>query len=305
VTVTAGTAGLYAVLASAEVHSISTSRSIETRVEIDGGAAYLPVVSLYEYSQYNSIEDASTAQTPVFGTFAYVNLTAGVHNISYQARSYEATGNTSTWLYKQLLVFRLDGTFNYTATNTTGEVATGAGTSWVFRNNLTATVDGTYLALVGENQRRGASGYMEEMLNVTNTAYASAYWTLKDVKDYLPFAWAEVITRSGSDQWVRSQYRQVDAGTVYMKSYYAILINTAGDGAPPADSCTYGGSGNWLIQNADNCVITANYALGGANLTVNGTSGLTQFKSNLTGVGFWTLAGSWILWASQGARILS
>ena len=51
--------------------------------------------------------------------------------------------------------------------------------------------------------------------------------------------------------------------------------------AAPADSCTYGGSGNWNVDCAHNCNITSNVALGGNNLTITGTGTFTT-EANIT-----------------------
>lgn len=57
--------------------------------------------------------------------------------------------------------------------------------------------------------------------------------------------------------------------------YY--IINTA-----PAvtNSCTYSGTGNWLINNSDNCIINTPYTLNG-NIITNGV-GTVTFNSTLT-----------------------
>jgi hypothetical protein len=45
------------------------------------------------------------------------------------------------------------------------------------------------------------------------------------------------------------------------------------------DSCTYAGSGNWIIQTADLCSITTSQYLGTNTLTFNGTTGYTNLGS--------------------------
>lgn len=48
------------------------------------------------------------------------------------------------------------------------------------------------------------------------------------------------------------------------------------------NSCNYSGTGNWLIQSSDYCNISVNTALGGNNITING-SGITNLLANITG----------------------
>lgn len=64
-------------------------------------------------------------------------------------------------------------------------------------------------------------------------------------------------------------------------------------------SCTYGGTGSWLIQASDNCNITTNVTLQTkySNITINGT-GTTTFFANITNVSYMFING--ISSASQG-----
>lgn len=57
------------------------------------------------------------------------------------------------------------------------------------------------------------------------------------------------------------------------------------DYTPAADTCTYGGSGNWVINCADNCVKTTNTDVGARknNITITGTGTFTLSKGNITG----------------------
>jgi surface protein len=49
------------------------------------------------------------------------------------------------------------------------------------------------------------------------------------------------------------------------------------------DSCTYSGSGNWLIQVTDNCTVTVDTNVTG-NLTFNGDNGTFTFNATVTAV---------------------
>jgi len=51
---------------------------------------------------------------------------------------------------------------------------------------------------------------------------------------------------------------------------------------PAEDTCTYSGSGNWIVDCSDNCNITSDVNLLGNNLTLYG-SGLFRLMANLTG----------------------
>jgi len=52
-----------------------------------------------------------------------------------------------------------------------------------------------------------------------------------------------------------------------------------------ADTCTYSGSGDWLLDMEDMCTITVTYNLGGSDINFTGTSGWVNFTATMSNVG--------------------
>jgi hypothetical protein len=64
-------------------------------------------------------------------------------------------------------------------------------------------------------------------------------------------------------------------------TYNSVNITLGESNDCSSDTCTYGGSGNWAINCADNCTLTTNVNLGRNNLTINGT-GRFVLNANIT-----------------------
>jgi len=75
-------------------------------------------------------------------------------------------------------------------------------------------------------------------------------------------------------------------------------------------SCTYAGSGNWIINTADRCNITASQYLGTNTLTLNGSVGYVTFGTPtgttliLTALKlYWNITGTAYMWFKNSTWI--
>jgi hypothetical protein len=85
-----------------------------------------------------------------------------------------------------------------------------------------------------------------------------------------------------------------DGNTVCSNS---VIISSAGGG-----NCAYGGSGNWLVQGVDNCVITTTVDLNRNNVTCNGT-GTMKVRTNVTNYTVASAQGGCNLSAELGGQL--
>jgi len=71
----------------------------------------------------------------------------------------------------------------------------------------------------------------------------------------------------------------VDDSTILQDPNIFVLVIGA---AAATDSCTYGGSGDWNVDFADNCLITSNVDVGGNDIKITGFGNFTTY-ANITG----------------------
>lgn len=83
------------------------------------------------------------------------------------------------------------------------------------------------------------------------------------------------LTLAQGDE-VKWYVNYTDNGTIYMSGIWNFSITS--------DTCTYGGSGDWNIDCADNCVISSSDDIGGNDIIITG-EGLTVFQAKPTNYG--------------------
>jgi hypothetical protein len=77
----------------------------------------------------------------------------------------------------------------------------------------------------------------------------------------------------------------------------SVIISNAAGG-----TCTYSGSGNWLVQGTDNCIITTIIDLSLKNLTCNGT-GTIKMRTNVTNFTVASAQGGCVITAELGGQL--
>lgn len=160
--------------------------------------------------------------------------------------------------------------------------------------------------IAGANGTLNNMWYLDVYANYTNgTAAPSAQINATDIYGVAQTTTADA---NGNARFTLLEYIQNGSGgnTKTFSSNYSINASIAGQGlnislnmstnrfqvftftpTGGATSCTYGGSGNWALNCADNCIFnTAQIIANGDNVTITGTGTLT-FNSG----GIWTFTG--------------
>jgi len=104
-------------------------------------------------------------------------------------------------------------------------------------------------------------------------AYATAGTTFTDYW-YGSIDEVRISSTNRSNAWIQTEYNNQRSGTTFTS------VGTQEN--LPGGSCTYPGSGNWLVQCSDSCILTSNVNLGNNNVTFNGSGNVT-LKANITG----------------------
>lgn len=110
------------------------------------------------------------------------------------------------------------------------------------------------------------------------------------------FAWGSTTSSSTSNNAYQMGFAKVNLtnGTLVQLQQFGgqtrnttwFTINIQND-ISTGNTCTYSGSGNWNILWSDLCIITTNNNLGGANITITGTTGYCVFDGgNITNYKF-------------------
>lgn len=86
--------------------------------------------------------------------------------------------------------------------------------------------------------------------------------------------WFSIITSSALEFWQGDLdecfYYDRDLSPTEILQIYNSDVGITYEPDVPSDTCTYSGSGNWIVDAADNCVITSGINLLGNDFTING-----------------------------------
>ena len=165
-------------------------------------------------------------------------------------------------------------------------------TQWYARVNVT---DSTGTALIST-------------INVTNNQSTNEYNSYQSLSSYFianDTKYGAVTNVSYNNHYIVVNRSGYTTNSSYFNiSYRDATINiTLYSTTPITNSCTYSGSGNWVINLADRCNITSSQYLPSNTITFNGTSGYVTF-GNPTGATlimtasrfYWNCTGSIYMW---------
>ncbi len=76
---------------------------------------------------------------------------------------------------------------------------------------------------------------------------------------------------------------------------YSVMVNNlTTDSCEVSDTCTYSGSGNWIVDGSDNCVITEKVTGDGSDMSIDGTGTFTA-EAEIIGFGTYTTKGACVV----------
>jgi hypothetical protein len=201
-TFTPSTAGVYLIIATAEVEAASTSNSIYTRLQIDGVAKDEMIT-----------EGETTTDYEVFAAHNVTTLSAASHTIKIQAR--QGAGGNMYIRRARITAVRLSDYYDYQTAGSEG-VSTTSSTNWVDKTVLTFTPSaaGSYLivATAKINLNTAANGY-QPAVNFTIDGTEYGYWQsgLSATTDYPTFGAMVNASLSATSHTLKIAYRTTSA----------------------------------------------------------------------------------------------
>jgi len=197
------TAGVYLIVATAEVEAASTSNSIYTRLQIDSAAKDEMITS-----------GETTTDYEVFAAHNVTTLSAASHTIKIQAHR---GGRFGTMYIRRarITAVRLSDYYEYQTAGSEG-VSTSNSINWVDKTVLTFTPSaaGSYLivATAKINLNTAMNGY-QPAVNFTIDGTEYGYWQagLSPTTDYLPFAAMVNASLSATSHTLKIAYRTTSA----------------------------------------------------------------------------------------------
>jgi hypothetical protein len=201
-TFTPSTAGVYLIVATAEVEAASTSDSIYTRLQIDGVAKDEMIT-----------EGETTTDYEVFAAHNVTTLSAASHTIKIQA----SRGGFGTMYIRRarITAVRLSDYYDYYASGSEGLSSTSL-TSWQDKTVLTFTPStaGNYLIMATAkiNLNTATNGY-QPAIDFTIDGIEYGFWQagLSASSDYLTFATMINASLSAASHTLRIAYRTTSA----------------------------------------------------------------------------------------------
>jgi len=201
-TFTPSTAGVYLIVATAEVEAASTSNSIYARLQIDGVAKDEMIT-----------EGETTTDYEVFAAHNVTTLSAASHTIKIQA-SREGFG-TMHIRRARIAAVRLSDYYDY-YTSGSETLSSTSSTNWQDKTILTFTPStaGNYLIMATAkiNLDVATNGY-QPAINFTIDGTEYGYWQagLSDATDYLTFATMMNASLSVASHTLKIAYRTTSA----------------------------------------------------------------------------------------------
>lgn len=218
-TFTPFTAGVYLIVATAEVEAASTSNSLYTRLQIDGVAKDEMIT-----------EGETTTDYEVFAAHNVTTLSAASHTIKIQA-SREGFG-TMYVRRARITVVRLSDYYDYHTSGSEGLSSTSS-TNWVDKTVLTFTPSsvGNYLIMASAkiNLNTALNGY-QPAIDFTIDGIEYGYWQagLSASTDYLAFATMINASLSAASHTLKIAYRTTSATyTAYIRDARIVAVKLA------------------------------------------------------------------------------
>ncbi len=201
-TFTPSAAGVYLILATAEVNAASTAYSISTRLEIDG-----------EPKDTMVTEGEAITDYEVFAAHNVTALSATPHTVNIQA-SRETTG-TMYIRRARITAVRLTDYYDY-QTSGSEQLSSTTSTTWVDKTTLTFTpsTQGDYLVIAtAEISLNTASAGIQPAIDFTMDGAQIGYWQagLSDATDFLAFAAMVNVSLSAVSHTFKISYRTTNA----------------------------------------------------------------------------------------------
>jgi len=279
-TFTPSTAGVYLIIATAEVEAASTSNSIYTRLQIDG-VAKDEMITVGE----------TTTDYEVFAAHNVTTLSAASHTIKIQA--YRGGGFGTMYIRRaRITAVRLSDYYEY-QTAGSEEVSTTSSTNWQDKTVLTFTpsVAGSYLivATAKINLNTAINGY-QPAVNFTIDGTEYGYWQagLSASTDYLTFAAMVNASLSATSHTLKIAYRTTsasyaasirDARIVAVKlarQYVSEVEFTGSTNTEPWTQLDWTVDSAWTIGSVTVTIQIYNYTLGGYPTSGNGYDSYTS-----------------------------
>ena len=218
-TFTPSTAGVYLILATAEVEAASTSNSIYTRLQIDGVAKDEMIT-----------EGETTTDYEVFAAHNVTILSAASHTIKIQARG----GGFGTMYIRRarITAVRLSDYYDYQTGGSEG-VSSTSSTNWVDKAVLTFTpsTEDSYLimATVKISLNAATNGYQPAVnFTIDGAEYGYSQFGLSATTDYLTFAAMVNASLSATSHTLKIAYRTTDSlYTAYIRDAEIVAVRLA------------------------------------------------------------------------------
>jgi hypothetical protein len=218
-TFTPSTAGVYLIVATAEVEAASTSNSLYTRLQIDGVAKDEMIT-----------EGETNTDYEVFAAHNVTTLSAASHTIKIQARR-EGFG-TMYIRRARITVVRLSDYYDYHTSGSEG-LSSMSSTNWQDKTVLTFTPStaGNYLIIASAkiNLNTATNGY-QPAINFTIDGTEYGYWQagLSAPTDYLAFATMINASLSAASHTLKIAYRTTSATyTAYIRDARIVAVKLA------------------------------------------------------------------------------
>jgi hypothetical protein len=278
-TFTPSAAGVYLIIATAEVEAASTTNYIYTRLQIDGVAKDEMIT-----------EGETTTDYEVFAAHNVTTLSAASHTINIQARR---GGGGNMYIQRaRITAVRLSDCYDY-ATNGSEEVSSTSLTSWQDKTVLTFTpsTQGNYLIMATAKIKLSVAtnGY-QSAVNFTLDDVEYGFWQagLSGATDYLTFAVMMNVSLSAASHTLKIAYRTTSA--TYTASIKDARIAVVKQAKQYISEVEFTGSTNteswtqlekttdlaWTIGSIEVTVQIYNYTLNGYPTSGNGYDNYTS-----------------------------
>jgi hypothetical protein len=272
-TFTPSTAGVYLIVATAEVEAASTSNSLYTRLQIDGVAKDEMIT-----------EGETNTDYEVFAAHNVTTLSAASHTIKIQARR-EGFG-TMYIRRARITVVRLSDYYDYHTSGSEG-LSSMSSTNWQDKTVLTFTPStaGNYLIMASAkiNLNTATNGY-QPAINFTIDGTEYGYWQagLSAPTDYLAFATMINASLSAASHTLKIAYRTTSATyTAYIrdarivavklvKQYVSEVEFTGSTNTEPWTQLVWTIDSAWTTSSVTVTIQVYNYTLGGYPTSGNG-----------------------------------
>jgi hypothetical protein len=272
-TFTPSTAGVYLIVATAEVEAASTSNSIYTRLQIDGAAKDEMIT-----------EGETNTDYEVFAAQNVTTLSAASHTIKIQA-SRQTTG-TMYIRRARITAVRLSDYYDYQTSGSEGLSSTSF-TNWQDKTVLTFTPStaGNYLIIATAkiNLNTPLNGY-QPAINFTIDGTERGFWQagLSAQTDYLTFATMMNTSLSAASHTLKIAYRTTDnhytanirdariVAVKLAKQYISEVEFTGSTNTEPWTQLDWTIDSAWTIGSVTATIQVYNYTLGGYPTSGNG-----------------------------------